>query len=49
MQKSCKKGNQRVVGIERDGYRSSGPTTLAKQGYLVPVAKDKVQVSFECL
>lgn len=49
MQKSCKKGNQRVVGIERDGYRLSGPTTLAKQGQLVPVAEDKLQMSFEYL
>lgn len=48
-QKSCKKGNQKVVGIERDGYRSSGPTPLAKQGHLVPVAEDKVQMAFKYL
>ena len=39
----------RMVEVGRDLRRSSGPTTLLKQGHLDPVAQDHVQAASEYL
>jgi len=41
--------NLRMVGVARDLWRSSSPTTLLKQFHLEQVAQDLVQVGFEYL
>ena len=39
----------RMVEVGRDLWRSSGPTSLLKQGHLKLVAQDHVQMDFEDL
>ena len=41
--------NHRIVEVGRDLWRSSGPTTLLKQGHLEQVVQDCVQTAFEYL
>ena len=38
-----------MVGVGKDVCRSSGPTTLLKQGHLDLVTQDHVQTAFEYL
>lgn len=41
--------NHRVAEAGRDPQRSSGSSTLLKQGHLEPVRQELVQVYFDCL
>lgn len=46
---SPKLQNHRMAELERDLWRSAGPTPLVKQAHLEPVAQDHLQMAFEYL
>lgn len=38
-----------MADVGRELWKSSGPISLLKQGFLEPVAQDHIQLAFECL